>query len=90
MASEKQIAANQANAAKAGVKTSEGKLAIRLNAVSHGIFSKEALLPGEDAALLAQLRDNCLAEFNPVGEMETMLVEMMQGLMFLRLWGLSL
>ena len=46
MASEKQIAANRENATKAGVKTPEGKLAVKLNAVSHGIFSKEALLPG--------------------------------------------
>ena len=75
MASEKQIAANRVNALKAGVKTPEGKMAVRLNAVSHGLFSKEALLPGEDAVLLSQLRNNCLAELKPVGELETILVE---------------
>ena len=75
MASEKQIAANRENAVNAGVKSPEGKMAVRLNAVSHGLFSKESLLPGEDADLLAQLRNNCLAELNPVGELETILVE---------------
>ena len=58
MSSEKQIAANRQNALKAGVKTAQGKLAVRLNAVSHGLFTKDVLLPGEDAKLLAKLRDN--------------------------------
>jgi hypothetical protein len=75
MASEKQIAANRQNAFKAGVKTAQGKLAVRLNAVSHGLFTQDVLLPGEDAKLLAKLRDNMHAELKPVGELETILVE---------------
>ncbi len=75
MTTEKQIAANRLNALKAGVKTPEGKLAVRLNAVTHGIFSKDAVLPGEDADLLANMRENIIAELKPVGEMETILVE---------------
>jgi hypothetical protein len=75
MASEKQIQANRINAQKAGVKTEEGKAAIRVNAVSHGFFSKEVLLPGEDSQLLDELRDKCIEELEPEGELETMLVE---------------
>jgi hypothetical protein len=75
MTSEKQIVANHQNAFNAGVKTPVGKLVTRLNAVSHGIFSKEVLLPGEDAALLARLRENMCDELKPVGELETVLVE---------------
>ena len=47
MTSEKQILANRLNALKAGVKTEEGKAAVRLNAVTHGFFSKAVLAPGE-------------------------------------------
>ena len=75
MTSEKQIAANRQNALKAGVKTAEGKLAIRLNAVSHGLFTQDVLLPGENDELLNQLADNIHAELKPVGEIETILVE---------------
>jgi hypothetical protein len=75
MTSEKQIAANRQNALKAGVKTAHGKVAVRLNAVSHGLFTQDVLLPGEDAKLLAKLRDNMHAELKPVGELETILVE---------------
>jgi hypothetical protein len=72
---EKQITANRLNALTAGVRTEEGKTAVRLNAVSHGFFSRDLLLPGEDAALLADLRRRYLDELQPVGELETLLVE---------------
>jgi len=75
MASEKQILANRRNALRAGVKTAEGKAIVRNNAVSHGIFTREILLPGEDSAQLTAMRDNFMKEYDPVGEMETVLVE---------------
>jgi 23S rRNA G2069 N7-methylase RlmK/C1962 C5-methylase RlmI len=75
LASEKQIIANRINARKGGVKTAAGKKAVRLNAVSYGIFSNEVLLPGEDAKLLSKLRENLITEFDPQGEMETIIVE---------------
>jgi hypothetical protein len=56
VSSEKQIQANRINALKGGVKTAEGKAAVRLNAVSHGFFSNSVLLPGEDRHLLEELR----------------------------------
>jgi hypothetical protein len=75
MASEKQIAANRLNALKGGVKTGEGKAAVRLNAVSHGLLSNEVLLTGENSHRLAALRQQFLDELQPVGELETLLVE---------------
>lgn len=56
MTTEKQIEANRLNALKGGVKTGQGKAAVRLNAVSHGLLSKEVLLPGEDGCRLATLQ----------------------------------
>jgi hypothetical protein len=76
MTSEKQIQTNRLNALKGGVKTEQGKEKIRLNAVSHGFFSKDLLLPGEDPRLLAELRKRLTAEVQPQGEMETLLLEL--------------
>jgi hypothetical protein len=45
MTSEKQAKANRENALKStGPKTPEGKAAVRLNALRHGLLSKEILL----------------------------------------------
>jgi hypothetical protein len=76
MSSEKQIQANRRNALKGGPKTEEGKAKVRLNAVSHGFFSKEDLAPGEDRALLAEIREEFMKELRPVGAVETFLVEL--------------
>ncbi len=43
--------------------------------ISHGLLSRDVLLPGEDATLLNRLRDQITSELKPVGEMETLLVE---------------
>jgi hypothetical protein len=49
MMSDKKAHANRRNALKStGPKTPEGKAAVRLNALRHGLLSKEPLLPGED------------------------------------------
>jgi hypothetical protein len=45
------------------------------NAISHGLLSKEVLLPGEDGTLLNALRKRLMIDFQPQGEMETILVE---------------
>jgi hypothetical protein len=53
MTSEKKAEANRRNALKStGPKTLEGKAAIRLNALKHGILTQETLLPGEDEEAL--------------------------------------
>ena len=45
--SSKQLAANQANAQKStGPKTPEGRAVSKMNALKHGIFSKEVLVSG--------------------------------------------
>jgi hypothetical protein len=75
MTTEKRIEANQRNGLKGGVKTQEGKAVSRLNACTHGFFSKDLLLPAEDPAYLAEIRDYYLSELKPVGELETLLVE---------------
>lgn len=49
MTSDKQIVANRSNAlASTGPKTDKGKMAVRLNALSHGLRSQDAMLPDED------------------------------------------
>ncbi len=75
MMSEKQIITNRTNALIAGVKTPEGKLVVRHNAVSHGIFFQDTLLLGEDGDHLASLQERLITELEPQGEMETILVE---------------
>jgi hypothetical protein len=46
-----------------------------MNALSHGLFTREILLSGEDSTLLNGIRDNLITELEPVGELEFMLVE---------------
>jgi hypothetical protein len=76
MTSEKQAQANRRNALKStGPKTPEGKAAVRLNANKHGLRSQEVLLPGEDEEALKELDENLRAELQPVGELETLLVD---------------
>jgi hypothetical protein len=72
---EKQIIANRENALKGGVKTAEGQAVSRLNALSHGLLSKDLILPHEDGSLLDALRERYLEELQPEGEFETLLVE---------------
>ncbi len=76
MTSDKQARANRQNALKStGPKTPEGKDAVRLNALKHGLLSQELLLPGEDEAALKGLAELLMAEWQPEGTLETLLVE---------------
>ena len=53
MTSDKKADANSRNALKStGPKTPEGKAAVRLNALKHGLLSQAVLLPGEDEEAL--------------------------------------
>jgi hypothetical protein len=75
MTSGKKIQANRRNALKStGPRTPEGKDAVRLNALRHGLLSKEMLLPGEDEKALTELGDTLRDELEPVGELENLLV----------------
>jgi len=76
MASDKQIRANRRNARKStGPKTQEGKAVVRHNALKHGLLSRQILLPDEDEASLMQLSERLHTQLQPVGELESFLVE---------------
>jgi hypothetical protein len=76
MTSEKKAETNRRNALKStGPKTPEGKDAVRMNALKHGLLSQEILLPGEDEEALRELGHNLRAELQPVGELENLLVD---------------
>lgn len=76
MASDKQVEANRRNARKStGPRTQEGKDSVRRNALKHGLLSQDVLLPNEDEAALMQLSESFRAELQPVGELESMLVD---------------
>jgi hypothetical protein len=60
-----------------GPKTEEGKAAVRLNALKHGLLSKEVLLASEDKDVFNEFRDSLIAETQPQGEIEALLVERM-------------
>src|SRR5215217_4256734 len=76
MTSDKKTEANRRNALKStGPKTLEGKAAVRLNALKHGLLSRETLLPGEDEEALRELGERLRDELQPVGELENLLVD---------------
>ena len=75
MTSARKAEANRQNAVKStGHKTMEGKTAIRLNAVKHGLLAEEILLPGEDEDALRKLGERLRTELQPVGGLENLLV----------------
>ena len=75
MVSKKQLVANRQNAQKGGVKTAQGKAVARLNALKHGLLSEEILLTGENVEALARLEERLMAELEPQGELERILVD---------------
>jgi hypothetical protein len=75
MTSERQKAANQANALRStGPKTQEGKDVVRFNAFRHGLLSQDVVLPGEDADAFEDLCNRVRADLSPVGPIEEFLV----------------
>jgi hypothetical protein len=82
LATERQVAANAANAVKGGVKTPEGKALTRLNARKHGIFA--TALTQYDQEELHGIYDRFAEHLRPVGPVEDMLIEKL-ALTYLRL-----
>ncbi len=78
MASVAQIAANRRNAQySTGPRTEEGKAAVRLNSLTHGLRAQEVLLPDEDPTVFEELRDSFHQQFKPEGPAELFCVEKM-------------
>jgi hypothetical protein len=74
--SEKKLLANRQNAQRStGPRTADGKRAASQNAVTHGLLSRDVLLPDEDGGALNTLRAELIAELAPAGTLETMWVD---------------
>ena len=75
MATDKQIEANRLNAQKStGPRTPEGRAAVRLNGVTHGLTAETIVLKGESEADFKALFDSFEAEHNPSTPTEEALV----------------
>src|SRR5207244_12504832 len=76
MTTSPRLGANRQNALQStGPRTPEGKAAACQNARTHGLLSRQVLLPDENRVRLIAVRGYFLAELAPVGELETLLVE---------------
>ena len=75
MASPQQIEANRRNAQKStGPTTPEGRAAVRLNGVKHGLTAATLILPGEKESDFEALLDSLQAEHAPTTPTEELLV----------------
>jgi hypothetical protein len=76
MSSEKQIAANRANAKRStGPNTNGGKARSRINAWKHGLRAEKVVIAGEDAKDLQAIQRELWEEYHPSLGMESLLVE---------------
>lgn len=76
MATDRQRAANKANAKKStGPLSKEGKRQSSRNALTHGLLSRELLLPNESAGEFNELFSRLVTELGAVGTLEMALVE---------------
>lgn len=75
MATDKQISANRANAAKStGPKTMEGKETSSRNATKHGLTSRQVIIAGEDECAYETLVTGLEAQYQPEGALQKQLV----------------
>jgi len=78
MISQRQLAANKKNAQKStGPKTPEGRAAVRLNGVKHGLTASTLILPGESESDFDALLDSFESEHHPATPTEEALVRQM-------------
>ena len=78
--SSRKVRANRKNAGRStGPRTPNGRARASLNSLRHGILSERALLPGEDADALIELKTRLHAEFAPQGVMEEFLVHRLES-----------
>ena len=70
--------ANRLNALKStGPQTPEGKAAVKLNALRHGLRARTVVLPGENPDDFQQLCDDLETEWQPTSRSEQFYVEQM-------------
>src|SRR6266571_3719245 len=78
MSNIRQIEANRLNALKStGPNTPEGKAAVRMNALRHGLRAGAVVLPSENPEEFQRLCDALEAEWQPQSETESFYVEQM-------------
>src|SRR5437016_96025 len=66
MSTERQIEANRQNAQHStGPSTPEGRAAVRLNGLKHGLCAETIVVPGEDPAEFESMLDAYRAEYQP-------------------------
>lgn len=83
MATQKQLAANRANALKStGPKTKKGKSVSKLNAMKHGLQAEHLLLPGEDERDFHDLQDELFEALAPEDSLEIGLAEQVVAAMW--------
>jgi hypothetical protein len=76
MASEAQMEANRGNAqSSTGPRSAEGRAASAQNAVTHGLFSQQTVLDGEDSARFEALLERLREEYAPQDLQEELLLE---------------
>src|SRR5712692_8632629 len=75
MLSDRQLEVNKTNAQKStGPRTPEGRAAVRLNGVTHGLTAETIILKGESEADFTALFDSLEAEHAPATPTEEALV----------------
>lgn len=83
MATERQIAANRANALRStGPKSENGKARSSLNAVTHGLTAQAIVIEGEDPDAFDALQQRLAESFNPEGPIEEDLLGRIATLMW--------
>ena len=75
MTSKKKIQSNRQNALKStGPTTAEGKAIVSKNAVKHGLCARRIVINGESSIEFADFKDSLIAQFQPDGMLELLLV----------------
>jgi hypothetical protein len=78
MATLKQFEANRRNSQHStGPKSPEGKAAVRMNALRHGLRARSVVLPGENPEEFSQLCDDLEVEWHPQSRTEQFYLEQM-------------
>lgn len=86
MTTQKQTQANRVNAKLGGVKTDEGKVKVRFNAMKHGVWGR--LISEYEGDIYESLFDELIDELKPVGVIEQIIVERI-AVAYLRLYRIA-